>query len=73
MFTIKRTMAEDNDCYTSYTFCLNKMSADTINKYQTLIKLQSKKNGFNKSQTLNQIIREWLEGKELTLELKTKP
>ncbi len=66
-------MSEDNDCFYKYTFCLNRKSIDALDKYQTLIKLQSKKsrNGFNKSQTINRIIREWLEGKNLTLELTT--
>lgn len=63
-------MDSKRDCYTSYTYCLTEYSAEAIDLYQNHIKKTEKKskNGFNKSQTLNRIIKEWAEYRANTLD-----
>lgn len=65
-------MVKQKDCDTTLTICIHEDVNDSIEIYQKYIQRIEKKTGFNKSQTINRIIREWVEDHPLTLEVAKK-
>lgn len=63
---------KQEDCQTLITICLNPDNDDAVETYQSFIKRREKKATFNKSQTINRIIKEWAEDRHLTLEVAKK-
>lgn len=62
-------MTKTPDCNTQLTICLTIENRETVSQFQVFIKSREKKINFNKSQTINRIIKEWAEDRQLTLEV----
>jgi len=60
-------MDKRKDCDTTLTICLNEENNEAIEIYKSYIRSLEKKTGFSKSQTINRIIKEWKEDRDLTL------
>lgn len=65
-------MVKTKDCDTKITVCLTVDNKESVAIFQNLIKNREKKINFNKSQTINRIIKEWSEDRHLTLEVTKK-
>lgn len=65
-------MVKQKDCDTTLTVCIHEDVNESIEIYQKFIQKREKKTGFNKSQTINRMLREWAEDRHLTLEVAKK-
>lgn len=60
------------ECDVVMTVCLSKEANEAVETYQAFIKRNKKKASYNKDQTINAMLLEWAEDRNLILEVTKK-